>query len=158
MRAIRSGNTAPEILLRKELWRRGCRYRLRLRLHGTRPDLVFAGSKLAVFVDGCFWHGCPEHYRPPVGNARYWREKIEGNQARDHRNDMALANAGWKVLRLWECAVERDPAVAADAVVNAIRAGAAQAVKWLVTGSPATTAMATHEPEPMEHPARTEPE
>jgi DNA mismatch endonuclease, patch repair protein len=128
MRAIRSGDTGPEIVLRKELWRRGLRYRLRHRLHGTRPDLVFIGSKLAVFVDGCFWHGCPEHYRAPVGNAGYWLEKIKGNQERDRRNDLALVNAGWRVLRFWECSVERDPNVAADTVADAIRA-AAQRVK-----------------------------
>jgi DNA mismatch endonuclease (patch repair protein) len=121
MRAIRSMDTTPELLLRRNLWSRGLRYRLRQRIAGARPDLVFCYARVAVFVDGCFWHGCPVHYRPPVGNASYWSAKISGNCARDRRNDNALATDGWAVLRLWECEVRADPAAAGDEVAGVVR-------------------------------------
>lgn len=121
MRAIRSTDTAPELMLRRNLWGRGLRYRLRQRIAGARPDLAFCDARVAVFVDGCFWHGCPVHYRPPVGNAGYWSAKIDGNCARDRRNDTALAADGWAVLRLWECDVRADPSAAGDEVARAVR-------------------------------------
>jgi DNA mismatch endonuclease (patch repair protein) len=68
----------------------------------VRPDFVFAARRLAVFVDGCFWHGCPRHGARPRGNAAFWREKFRRNQARDRRDSRNLRRAGWKVLRLWE--------------------------------------------------------
>jgi DNA mismatch endonuclease (patch repair protein) len=68
----------------------------------VRPDFVFAARRLAVFVDGCFWHGCPQHGTRPRGNAAFWRAKFRRNQARDRRDARRLERAGWKVLRLWE--------------------------------------------------------
>jgi DNA mismatch endonuclease (patch repair protein) len=68
----------------------------------VRPDFVFAARRLAVFVDGCFWHGCPQHGTRPRGNAAFWRAKFRRNQARDRRDTRRLRLAGWKVLRLWE--------------------------------------------------------
>lgn len=68
----------------------------------VRPDFVFAARRLAVFVDGCFWHGCPRHGTRPRGNAAFWRAKFRRNQERDRRNSRHLRRAGWKVLRLWE--------------------------------------------------------
>ena len=68
----------------------------------VRPDFVFAARRLAVFVDGCFWHGCPQHGTRPRGNAAFWREKFQRNRARDRRDTRRLGRAGWKVLRLWE--------------------------------------------------------
>jgi DNA mismatch endonuclease (patch repair protein) len=68
----------------------------------VRPDFVFAARRLAVFVDGCFWHGCPQHGTRPRGNAAFWRAKFRRNQARDRRDTRRLGRAGWKVLRLWE--------------------------------------------------------
>ena len=76
-------------------WRRGSR------LPG-RPDFVFTGQRVAVFVDGCFWHGCPEHYTAPAGNAAFWRKKRRQNAERDRRADIALRKLGWKVMRIWE--------------------------------------------------------
>jgi len=67
-----------------------------------RPDFVFAGRRLAVFVDGCFWHGCPRHGTRPRGNAAFWRAKFRRNRARDRRDTLRLRRGGWKVLRLWE--------------------------------------------------------
>jgi len=68
-----------------------------------RPDIVFTRARIAVFIEGCFWHGCPDHgQRPRVRNAHYWGPKIAGNQERDRRHDLALSEAGWLVLRFWE--------------------------------------------------------
>lgn len=108
MRAVRREDTAVELRLRRALWATGLRYRLRTRLEGIRPDLCFLGARLVVFVDGCFWHGCPEHYVAPAANADFWRLKIERNRSRDRQNDESLRAAGWRVFRCWECEVERE--------------------------------------------------
>jgi DNA mismatch endonuclease (patch repair protein) len=81
--------------------------------------MVFRRAKIAVFIDGCFWHGCPEHYRPPSTNPDYWRDKIEGNRLRDQETDELLAQAGWEVLRFWE---HEDEDEVADAVCAAVDA------------------------------------
>jgi len=77
------------------------------RRFSVRPDFVFSKRKLAVFVDGCFWHGCPRHATWPKGNAAFWRKKITGNQARDRRVGRTLRKAGWRVVRIWEHALPR---------------------------------------------------
>jgi DNA mismatch endonuclease (patch repair protein) len=82
-----------------------------------RADLVFARAKVAVFVDGCFWHGCPTHMTWPVANAAWWREKIERNAARDRETDQLLTDAGWGVVRVWE---HEDPEVAARRVMSIV--------------------------------------
>jgi DNA mismatch endonuclease (patch repair protein) len=81
------------------------RYRIHRRpVQGVRreADIVFGAARVAVFVDGCFWHGCPEHATWPKSNAEFWRDKIEGNRRRDANTDARLAEAGWLVLRVWE--------------------------------------------------------
>lgn len=108
MSAIGHFDTTVEMRLRRALWRSGLRYRVHVRVVGVRPDIVFRRRKVAVFVDGCFWHGCPRHYSPPVGNSEFWRLKLEKNRARDRRNVLDLEAAGWKVLRFWECEVNGD--------------------------------------------------
>jgi DNA mismatch endonuclease (patch repair protein) len=70
--------------------------------------LTFLRKRLLVFVDGCFWHGCPQHYTKPVQNASFWSTKLERNRARDLKNNLHLRAAGWKVLRFWECEIEKD--------------------------------------------------
>lgn len=107
MARVKSKNTALEVTLRKALWHRGARYRLRQKLPGS-PDLVFIGARLVVFVDGCFWHGCPEHHTFPKANAEFWRAKLERNLARDRRVDQELVDLGWTVVRIWGHEVERD--------------------------------------------------
>lgn len=113
MRANRRTNTKPEVALRSALHRLGYRYRKDLRLDlgevpaGTgrarvRPDIVFTARKVAVFVDGCFWHACPEHGRQPTVNEWYWTPKLRRNVERDRAADTALTAAGWRVVRLWE--------------------------------------------------------
>jgi DNA mismatch endonuclease (patch repair protein) len=83
-----------------------------------RADVIFPRVGVAVFVDGCFWHGCPEHASWPKANADWWREKIEANRARDRDTDRRLAEAGWTVVRVWE---HEDPTTAADRVESAVR-------------------------------------
>lgn len=104
-RNVRSG-TRPEVQVRSDLHRRGLRFRkdLPLRLSGrvVRPDVVFTRARLAVFVDGCFWHACPTHGNQPRANGDYWRGKLALNVARDRAVDEALRSAGWRVLRAWE--------------------------------------------------------
>jgi DNA mismatch endonuclease (patch repair protein) len=100
-------DTRPEILVRQELHRRGVRYRVgsRIELPGrraVRPDLVWKGRRLAVFIDGCFWHVCPEHHVPPRTNLDYWGPKLARNQERDREQTAALEAMGWIVLRFWE--------------------------------------------------------
>ena len=106
MRSNRRRDTKPELLIRSLLHARGWRFRvdLPLRLGGARvrPDIVFTRRKLAVFIDGCFWHCCPEHGHPPKSHREYWGAKLARNVQRDARNNHILAEAGWTVLRLWE--------------------------------------------------------
>jgi DNA mismatch endonuclease (patch repair protein) len=107
MRANRRTDTKPELALRHALHRLGYRYRkdYRLDLDGgrrVRPDIAFTARKVAVFVDGCFWHACPEHGSKPRANEWYWGPKLIKNVDRDRVNDAALILAGWTVVRLWE--------------------------------------------------------
>jgi DNA mismatch endonuclease (patch repair protein) len=106
MRLQRSRDTGPELAIRRELHRRGLRYRVHafpLPELRRRADLVFGPARVAVFVDGCFWHGCPEHgNHQVVANAWYWPGKIAGNRARDADTDQRLRDAGWEVIRVWE--------------------------------------------------------
>lgn len=106
MRANRSRDTKPELVVRRELHRRGWRFRVAYRpLEADRRrtvDLAFTRRKVAVHIDGCFWHGCEQHFVPPKTNATYWRDKIGLNVRRDKDTDLQLAAAGWTVLRFWE--------------------------------------------------------
>ena len=107
MARVRSKDTDLEMTLRRRLWHSGLRYRLRPKLPGT-PDLAFMRSKVAVFVDGCFWHGCPQHHTFPVTNASFWRKKLKRNMDRDRRVDRELLEMGWEVIRVWEHEVKED--------------------------------------------------
>lgn len=124
MVANRGRDTGPELRLRKLLHAKGLRYRVNIPpLRGLRrtADVVFTKAKVAVFVDGCFWHGCPEHHRPANRNGVFWREKINGNQARDRDTDRALSEAGWRVVRVWE---HEDAETAADRIATILRSHA----------------------------------
>jgi DNA mismatch endonuclease (patch repair protein) len=130
MQGNRSQDTRPEVALRSALHRRGLRFRKGFAIAGVpcRMDVAFTRDRLAVFVDGCFWHGCPEHGSTPATNASYWSEKLAGNRARDARIDAALHAAGWRVLRVWE---HDDPDTAAERVQEVLRrlAAASPAMK-----------------------------
>ena len=120
MSRVRGRDTKPEMLLRKALWARGVRYRLHADLPG-KPDLVFTGKRLAVFVDGCFWHGCPIHGEIPVSNRAFWEKKLGDNVARDKRIDARLSEIGWRVLRIWVHEIKQDVAVVAEKIIAALR-------------------------------------
>jgi len=107
MSHIRGKNTAPEMLLRKALWKSGKRYRIHYEITG-KPDIVFPGKKIAIFVDGCFWHGCPDHGTRPKTNKKFWETKISKNIARDHHVTRTLSKSGWRVLRFWEHEINHD--------------------------------------------------
>ena len=106
MSAIRRTDTKPEVALRGALHAVGLRFRKDFRVdlpaRRVRPDIVFTRRRVAIFVDGCFWHCCPEHGRPPAQNTAYWGPKLARNVERDHMNDAALEGAGWTVIRVWE--------------------------------------------------------
>lgn len=109
MRRVRQTGTDIEMRLRRALWATGLRYRIKAaNLLPGRPDVVFVRAKVAIFVDGCFWHGCPLHGTRPASNAIFWAEKIKRNQQRDQQVDSKLSAAGWRVLRLWEHEVKKD--------------------------------------------------
>lgn len=107
--------------LRRELWRSGLRYRTNLAVIGRRRkvDVVFTGAKVAVFVDGCFWHGCPMHGTLPKNNTEWWHAKLRTNAQRDRDTDLVLHDAGWCVVRVWE---HEDMNVAAERVRLAVEA------------------------------------
>ena len=105
MRATRQRETQTEMHLRSALHRRGLRYRVQRSvppLVRRKVDIVFSGERVAIFVDGCFWHGCPVHGTWPKQNAAYWRAKIDRNKRRDKDTDERLREAGWHVVRFWE--------------------------------------------------------
>jgi len=115
MSRIRGKDTGPELLLRKALWHLGLRYRLQVPLPG-KPDIAFPGKRLAVFVDGCFWHGCPLHATRPKGNQTFWDRKLRENMQRDERTTAALKASGWTVLRVWEHEVATDISAVAERI------------------------------------------
>nr|WP_240963326.1 very short patch repair endonuclease [Antrihabitans stalactiti] len=117
----RRRDTAPEVALRRELHRRGLRFFVdRAPLPGLRrrADLVFPRLRVAVYVDGCFWHSCPQHATHPKNNADWWAAKLAANVARDRDTDARLAESGWQVVRVWEHVA---PDVAADVVQAALK-------------------------------------
>lgn len=121
MSRIRGKNTAPELALRKALRNHGVRYRLHTLLPG-RPDLANRRAKVAVFVDGCFWHGCPKHFRPPRTRTSFWTDKIARNQAR-RRTVLAQYAGDWTVFQVYECELKSDLPAFADKVATAIQLG-----------------------------------
>lgn len=122
MKANRGRDTGPEIALRRILHARGLRYRLGQDIEvigrRIRPDLVFRARRVAVFVDGCYWHRCPDHGRMPLDPTGYWLAKLNRNVQRDLAVNEALLAAGWRVVRVWE---HNDAETAADEVVAAVR-------------------------------------
>lgn len=105
MSAQRRRDTAPEVALRRALHARGLRYRVDAALPGMprrRADILFSRVRVAVFVDGCFWHSCPQHATHPANNALWWAEKLRRNVERDRETDRHLAGQGWISVRIWE--------------------------------------------------------
>lgn len=120
MAKVRQKGTDAEIALRRELYRIGLRYRVDyavLKKPRRVADVAFPGLKIAIFVDGCFWHGCPEHATWPKRNAEFWRQKIEANRLRDADTNERLCALGWTVLRFWE---HESPTEAAATVAETV--------------------------------------
>lgn len=114
MSRIRGKDTGPELVLRRALWTAGMRYRTQWRHPDAgRIDIAFPGMRIAILVDGCFWHGCPEHSVKPKTNSVFWNNKLAANQARDSRQMLALERDGWLVLRCWEHEIETAVGLAA---------------------------------------------
>lgn len=122
MQANKSRDTGPELAVRRLLHRQGLRYRVATMPQvglRRRADIVFTRSRIAVFIDGCFWHGCPEHGRREFGrNESYWSPKIASNVSRDRDTTQRLVSAGWTVLRFWE---HEDAQSVADRICDAVR-------------------------------------
>lgn len=127
MLANRRRDTSAEWKVRRLLHARGLRYRVDLPLpfdQRRRADITFTRAKVVVFIDGCFWHGCPQHYVPPKSHPEYWIPKIEANRARDAQTTHQLEELGWTVLRCWE---HEDPRAVVEQVVAALAERAAPA-------------------------------
>jgi DNA mismatch endonuclease (patch repair protein) len=124
MRAVPAKNTSVEVELRKLLWAAGLRG---YRLHDDRvpgnPDVIFASARVAVFVDGCFWHGCAKCYREPKSNQKYWQMKVQRNRDRDARVNVACQGQGWHVVRAWEHEVKGSPRIVMRRILAAIKKG-----------------------------------
>jgi len=120
MRAVKPRDTAPEIALRSALFHRRLRYRIDvkpIKEFNRRADISFKSVKVVVFVDGCFWHGCPIHGTQAKANAEFWKNKIKQNQIRDEDTNKRLKKAGWRVIRVWE---HENPEKAAAKIYNII--------------------------------------
>lgn len=105
LRNQRTTGTDPEMAIRRLSHAQGLRYRVNARPERdlrVKPDMIFTRQRLAVFIDGCFWHGCPTHFIPPTNNAEWWASKINANIARDQASREQLRSRGWRVLSIWE--------------------------------------------------------
>jgi DNA mismatch endonuclease (patch repair protein) len=110
MQSMPRANTRIELALRRELHRLGLRYRVHFRALPGTPDIALTKARVAVFVDGCFWHRCPEHGTSPKNNSTWWAAKLAGNVERDRRKDVQLEELGWIPIHVWE---HEDPVAAA---------------------------------------------
>jgi len=110
MSANKGKDTKPELLLRKELWKNNIKgYRLHWKKVPGSPDMAFPKKKLAIFINGCFWHRCPHcNLSLPKSNTEFWKEKFDRNIARDKKKNELLKNIGWKVIVIWECMIKND--------------------------------------------------
>jgi DNA mismatch endonuclease (patch repair protein) len=126
MLSNRGRDTSPELIVRRRLHAMGLRYRVSVRpVPGLRrtADIVFSRARIAVFIDGCFWHGCPDHYQAPVRHAEFWLGKRLRNRERDAETDEVLRDHGWRVLRFWEHEVRAVPDAVALRIADAVRPG-----------------------------------
>lgn len=130
MKSVRQRDTTPEVAVRRALFRRGLRFRVHIRplpAVPRRADIVFPKEKVAVFVDGCFWHGCPIHGTSAKANAEFWRKKLESNRTRDLATDERLRGEGWLPVRIWE---HEDSEEAAARVRSLVLDRRRSAVRW----------------------------
>lgn len=116
MRLVKSKETKLEQLFRQKLWNAGLRYTKHNENQFGKPDLMLKRKRIAIFIDSCFWHGCPEHLRVPASNRKYWISKIEGNKNRDKEVNAHYRKSGWRVIRVWEHQISKQ----LEEVVNRI--------------------------------------
>ena len=117
MSKVKGKNTRLEVLVRKLMWQRGFRYKIGHGLIG-KPDMVFPSCNVAVFIDGCFWHSCPKHYQIPQTNRKFWRTKIAKNKKRDNKINIQLKKEGWKIIRIWEHDIKKDPEKTVNKIIK----------------------------------------
>ena len=116
MSRIRGKNTGPEVRLRKLLWSQGVRgYRIHYNLPG-KPDIVFTKKKIAIFIDGCYWHKCPVCFQEPETQKEFWMKKIQSNVDRDKKVNEQLKGEGWNVIRIWEHEIRKNPSLVIEAI------------------------------------------
>ncbi|MCY7858140.1 very short patch repair endonuclease [Bacillus haynesii] len=108
MRAVKSKGSKIELMVRKELWKRGLRFRVNTKTLFGKPDISIKKLKLVIFIDSCFWHGCPYHARMPKSNVDFWRNKIERNIERDKEVTNHYKKRGWSIIRVWEHSLKDD--------------------------------------------------
>ena len=118
MASIKGKDTSPEIAIRRLLWADGKRYRIHDRAVPGIPDISSSRAKVAVFIDGCFWHGCKQCYKEPTSNIGFWREKLRRNRERRSGVKRELKSKGWRVLEFWEHEVLRDPSSVAATIAR----------------------------------------
>ncbi len=132
MARIRGVDTSPEKRVRSVLHAAGYRYRLQRRVEGVRVDVALVGPRVALFVDGCFWHGCPEHYVRPRSRHDFWDGKLRQNVERDRRQTMDLEEAGWRVIRVWEHEAFESPGAVVGRLEKAVEGGSDRDPQWRV--------------------------
>jgi DNA mismatch endonuclease (patch repair protein) len=120
MRRVKGRDTSLERKVRSALHKRGLRYRLYYELPG-KPDIAFVRARVVVFIDSCFWHGCPQHLRMPASNRDYWEKKINKNIERDMKNNKYYENSGWTLIRLWEHELKVDFSGCIDRISETVR-------------------------------------
>jgi DNA mismatch endonuclease (patch repair protein) len=120
MARIGGANTAPEVALRRALWAAGVRYRLQFRTPGGRADVAVPSKRFALFVDGCFWHGCPEHYVRPRSSNVFWDNKLRENVDRDRRQTKTLLAEDWRFVRVWEHEVREHLELVVEKVLDVL--------------------------------------
>ncbi|MBU1088352.1 very short patch repair endonuclease [Patescibacteria group bacterium] len=107
MSKVKEKDSQIEIVLRKALWKKGIRYRKNVKKNFGNPDLVLAKYKTVIFVDSCFWHGCPKHYRAPSTKIIFWKKKLEQNKKRDKEVNLHYKKTNWQIIRIWEHEIKR---------------------------------------------------
>jgi DNA mismatch endonuclease, patch repair protein len=122
MSRVRGTNTKPERLLRQALWAEGTRFRIHDRSVPGTPDISHKGARVAVFVDGCFWHGCPRHYKRPASRQAFWDGKLAYNHDLRRRVKERLRLERWHIVEVWECNIKANPAKIAPRIATRIRA------------------------------------
>jgi DNA mismatch endonuclease (patch repair protein) len=128
MSQIKSKNTKPEKIIRKLLWQHGIKnYRIHYKLPG-KPDIVFLKNRIAIFIDGCFWHKCPKCFRKPATRTTFWMKKIWNNLNRDRKNEEILKNSKWKIIRVWEHDIKKNPEKTVKKIMRLIQENSNPAV------------------------------